>query len=296
MSRHKPALATYAAMPRRLLVCIAALAAVAGACSDGDGNKVDATSKRTTTSVRDHSTTSLAGGTTTIPGSATTVKGATATTTHGRGGSAPVTSGGSSPTADPNAAPGPATQGTYNYSQSGQVGGEPVPPNGTLVVSGGGPSQVFHRYFDTGQQPSDIYYTFRDDGPFITKIVVRQQGAAITCTFGSPVPAPPWPPTAGRTFSGHATCDGGFAADFNGSVGGHVSDSVAGKSVDSITIDSTLHVTGQIFGQAIDITVKDTQHWAPSLRVPTYSHETISGTAGAQPITGDVTSTLTSTP
>jgi hypothetical protein len=284
-------------MPRRLVVVLAVLTFVAGACSGGGDKKLDATSKRTTTteSVDRDPELTLDGTTTSVAGSsATTTKGATATTTKGKGsggGSGTTAPGaGPAPTADPNAVPGPAATGTYNYAQSGQVGGESVPPNGTLNVSGG-QSQVFSRRFDPNDAPSDIYFNFTPSGPFITRVVVRQGAFVISCTFGSPVPAPPWPPTSGRSFSGHSTCDNGFAADFSGIVGGHDPDTVGGKSVDTIVINSTLHITGNLFGAQIDITVKDTQHWAPSLRVPTYSHETISGT-----VSGDVTSTLTSTP
>jgi hypothetical protein len=98
-------------------------------------------------------------------------------------------------------------------------------------------------------------------------------------------------PTTGRSFSGHATCDNGFSADFNGSITGHGNDTVSGASFETVIVGSTLHVHSQ--DNSIDVTVHDTQHWAPKLRVPTYSHETVNGTGpfGLQ-ITGDVTSNL----
>jgi hypothetical protein len=119
---------------------------------------------------------------------------------------------------------------------------------------------------------------------------VLKQGISVTGACDAPVPAPPWPPTAGRTFSGHATCDNGFTADFSGSVGGHTTDHVGGAAVDTVVISSTLHASGTVLGQPVNVTVSDTQHWAPSLRVPTYSHEVVSGQ-----VSGDVTSTLLNT-
>lgn len=266
-----------------------ALAGVVGltACGGGDDDKkVTATKKSTTTTEAlsvvppEDATTS-----TTAKSSATTVKGAAAAATTVK------LSTGSSGTTNPTAVPGPAAVGTYDYAQSGSTSQGAVPPKGTLVVSGG-QTQTFRRYIDPDSSPSDIIFDFRSDGPFITRVVVRQGPATIACTFDAPVPAPPWPPTVGKTFSGHATCGNGFSADFSGSITGTGNDTVGGKSVPVIIINSTLHV----FGGGLDVNVKDTQHWAPSLRVPTFSHEVINGTApliGA--ISGDVTSTLTST-
>lgn len=276
-------------MHRRSVVFLVAFALVAGACSGGDGKKVDATSKRTTTTAER----SVA---TTTPGSkvdsatATTTKGGSATTTK-RG--TATTAASAAPTTDPNAVPAPAATGTYDYAQSGQTSTDgPVPPEGTLTVSGSGPAQTFDRRFDGSSNPDfSLSYVFRGDGPFITRIVVSQEGVPITCNFGAPVPAPPWPPTTGRTFSGHATCSNGLQADFNGSITGRVTDTVGSARVEAVVVNSTLHV----YGNGVDINVTDTQHWAPSLRVPTYSHEVVNGTApfvGA--ITGDVTSRLKS--
>jgi hypothetical protein len=133
--------------------------------------------------------------------------------------------------------------------------------------------------------------SFRSNGPFITKVVVHANPVTVACTFGSPVPAPPWPPTTGRSFSGHATCDNGMVADFSGSITGHGSDTVSGKAYETVLVGSTLHIYNA--NKSLDVTVHDTQHWAPELRVPTYSHETVDGTGPfGTKITGDVTSTL----
>jgi hypothetical protein len=275
-------------MHRKLAVVFAVLAVIAGACGTGDtkvkGASANATTttrcgffcQRRTTTTQKVTTTTAAGGTTTtkVPKTTTTTSTKPPKTT-------------TTTAANPNPAPGPAAPGTYDYAQSGSTSDGAPPSRGTLVVSGSGPSQIFHRYVDPSGQPSDLYFTFRSDGPYLTKVVLRQKGITLTCTFGSPVPAPPWPPTTGRSFSGHATCDNNMSADFSGSITGQGSDSVGGKAYDVVVVASTLHATGQIFGQPVDVTVKDTQHWAPALRVPTYSHEVISGNAS-----GDVTSTL----
>jgi hypothetical protein len=274
-------------MHRKFTVFVVALALLAGACGSGksdDKSGTIAQPKRTTTSstvTSDDATTTTAGGGTT----ATTKAGSATATTAGNKTVAPK----SATTTDPNAVPGPAATGTYDYAQSGSTSQGTPPPRGTLVVSGSGPSQVFHRAVDQNSS-GDLYMNFSSSGPFLTKVVLSQGGARINCAFGSPVPVPPWPPTTGRSFSGSATCDGGLHADFSGSITGRTTDRVGGAAVDTIVIVSTLHVTGQILGQPVDVTVKDTQHWAPSLRVPTYSHEVITGNA-----TGDVTSTLLNT-
>ncbi len=273
-------------MQRRAALFLAALAVVTSACGgDGDDSKKVSTKQTTTTQAIDDATTTTANSTPSTNPS-TTVKGSarpkTTPTTQAVVAAAPT---------DPNAPPKPAQTGTYDYAQSGSTSqGGGVPPKGTLVVTDDGSGgQKFHRAVDS-KNSADLYYVFRGDGPFITRVVLTSSPAMFNCTFGSAVPAPPWPPTNGRTFSGHATCGNSFTADFSGSITGHRTDDVGGKIVDVIVISSTLHIVGS----GIDITVKDTQYWAPSLRVPTYSHEVINGTAFNQPVSGEVTSNLTS--
>jgi hypothetical protein len=271
-------------MHRKLIVVVAALALLAGACGGSKGDHVKAASpKRTTTT--EAASDETPGGSDVDAATATTAKGAPATPTTRPSAAAKATT---TPTADPNAPPAPAAPGNYDYAQSGSSNQGSVPPSGTLVVQGTGPSQVFARHADA-QNEADVYFNFGSSGPHITRVVLKQQSLVITCTFGSPVPAPPWPATTGKSFSGHATCDNGFVADFSGSITGHQNDTVSGRAFEVVVIASTLHVTGN----GVDVNVNDTQHWAPALRVPTYSHEVVNGTGpfGA-PITGDVTSTL----
>ncbi|MEY2473154.1 MAG: hypothetical protein QOK28_2483 [Actinomycetota bacterium] len=265
-------------MPRKFVVVVFALALLAAGCggSKSDHKASTVKPKRTTTS------SSIAGDDATTSQLAPS---ATTTSTQHRASGAASSSPGN---ADSNAAPAPAAPGTYDYAQSGSTNQGSVPPSGTLVVEGTGPSQVFARHADP-QSEGDLYFTFGSDGPHITRVVLKQQGLVITCTFATPVPAPPWPPTTGKTFSGHAACDNGFAADFSGSITGHQNDSVSGRSFEVVVVASTLHVSGN----GIDVNVSDTQHWAPALRVPTYSHEVVHGTGPfGSTIAGDVTSTL----
>ena len=76
----------------------------------------------------------------------------------------------------------------------------------------------------------------------------------------------------------------GVTADLSGRV--------TSRSGDLVGIESTLRVVGQ----GIDVSLHDTESWAISLRVPKSSHQTFSGSTPFGPVTGDITSTLTSTP
>ncbi len=267
-------------------VFAAVLALVAGACGGSGDDPSTKAAKRTTTTESDSTTTGADGSTTTgvaAAGGATTTakKGATPAPTAGNVGPAPTTA------PDPNAVPAPAKTGTYGYAQTGSGPDGPVPSHGTLVISGGS-TQTFKRYFDESKPPSDLMFEFSPSGPRLKSAVVRAKGATFTCTFGSPVPLPPWPPDPGRSFSGHATCTGplgGVTADLTGSI--------TSRNGDLVGITSNLHITN---GNNLDITVHDTESWSISLRVPKTSHQTFSGQALGNPIAGDVTSTLTSTP
>lgn len=265
------------------------LALVAGACGGGGNDKKVATDKTTTTASSDST---LDVGSDTTPSSvgggatATTKKGsASVTTAKPVGGNTATTA---KPISDPNAVPGPAKVGTYGYAQSGTTPDGNVPANGTLVVSGG-QTQSFKRYFDPNKSPLVLTYDFRGNGPFITAANIVFNGASASCAFGNGVPVPPWPPTPGKTFSGSGTCTtpiGQLTATLNGKV--------TSRNGDNVGIDSTVNAKNA--SNSINVTLHDVEQWAVSLRVPRSSHQTYSGTAFNRPISGDVTSTLKSTP
>jgi hypothetical protein len=260
------------------------LAVVLGACGSKSATN-DKTSGKTTTSSTAGASTPTGGdgsSTTATAPTGTTAKGATATTAKG---STSTTASHALTTAapDPNAVPGPAKTGTYGYAQTGSSPDGSVPAHGTLVVSGD-TTESFARYYDTSKGPQTLTYVFQPDGPFVTAATISAKGVTITCKFASPVPLPPWPPTPGRTFSGSATCSSGITATIAGSV--------TSRSGDLVGIHSTVHATGS----GLDVTVDDTESWSISLRVPRSSHQTYSGTALGSPVSGDVSSTLTSTP
>ena len=160
-------------------------------------------------------------------------------------------------TAHPNA-PGvkpavPATPGTYKYRQSGTTtfgsSTKPVPAEGTAKidpVSAQG-TQTLHRTVDSSQPPSDTVFLFRDGGVFLTQIVQRSnatgQTTTFTCTFAPPMPTPPWPPTVGGSYQGHADC-GSFTIDVHGSVQG--TKTALGRT--AFVLGSTLAFHGQLEG------------------------------------------------
>ncbi|MBA2610247.1 MAG: hypothetical protein H0U92_15020 [Actinobacteria bacterium] len=274
----------------RFGAALLALALVAGACGGGGSNDKKVSSDKTTTSVESSDVTLDASSDTTVAGgligtTATTKKGAASATAKPGGGSS-GTAG--APGTDPNAVPGPAKEGTYGYAQSGSTTDGPVPAAGTLVVSGG-TTQLFKRYYDPNKSPLVLTYVFRDNGPYITAATITAKGASIICSFGNGVPVPPWPPTPGKTFSGTGNCSSPI-----GPMTATVAGSVTSRNGDLVGIDATVHAKNA--ANSVDVTLHDVEQWAISLRVPKSSHQTYEGTAFNQPISGDVTSTLTSTP
>ena len=271
-----------------LIAVIAALALLAGACGGGGSDKksTDATKDTTSTSelaVDDSTTTTgVAAGSTTTgkPGATTTTKAGTSATTS-KPIAAPTTA---APAGDP--VPSAAAPGTYNYSQSGYVtdangNKQNVPASGTLVVAGGS----YKRYFDTNKPPQTLVFDFGAAGPYLKSASLNANGVTVTCSFGSGVPLPPWPPTPGKTFSGSGTCPtpiGTLTASINGSI--------TSRSGDIVGIASTITVTNP----SVHATATDTEGWSISLRVPKTSHQVISGTAYGKSLDSDVSSTLTS--
>ncbi|MDP1794159.1 MAG: hypothetical protein Q8K63_08475, partial [Acidimicrobiales bacterium] len=174
---------------------------------------------------------------------------------------------------------------TYTYSQSGTTPDGPVPATGTLVVNG----SSFARYFDQSKQPQRLTYTFGNSGPFITGASLSFNGATATCTFSNPLAAPSWPPTPGATDSASGTCN-----TLAGTLTVVANSRVNSRSGDIVNFSTTIHAYNA--SRSIDVTANDVEGWSISLRVPKTSRQTFSGTAFGNPVSGDVSSTLTGTP
>lgn len=266
--------------------------ALVGACSGGgkDDKKLTAAdSKKTTTTLSvgedDTTTTGVSGasGTSgTSSGTGTTVKGSTATTAKG---ASPATTAGSTATTAAPGEPAPtsADNGTYTYSQSGTTPDGPVPPQGTLQVSG----SSFARYYDSSKAPQRLTYVFNSEGAFITAATLSFNGASANCTFGNPLAAPPWPPTPGKTDSASGTC-----STLAGKLTAVGSSRVVSRNGDIVTLSISVHAYNA--DRSIDVQLNDTEGWSISRRVPKTSHQTFSGTALGNPVNGDVSSTLIS--
>ena len=153
--------------------------------------------------------------------------------------------------------PSPAAAGTYRYRQSGTstFGGatKPVPSEGTLHVDAASSSgtQTWHRVVDPSQPPSDTVFLFHANGAFISQLVMRSkigaQTQTFTCTFATPLASPPWPPTVGTSYQGHADC-GAFTIDVRGSVTGTRDVNVSGAAHRTFVLASALAVHGQLEG------------------------------------------------
>jgi hypothetical protein len=277
--------------PRRLVVLAALLAVAATLAACGDKAKHTASSSSSTTSSTTESTT-----TTTAVGGATTTTAAPGAAPSGPGGGTTgTTSKPSSPATAPPATggPQPVAAGTYHYRQSGTTTTgtqtNPVSADGTLVVdkpkSDG--TQVWHQF------SSDTTLSFRPDGMFIVSITMRPASApagfAPTCTFATPLPSPPWPPTVGKTLTGHGDC-GSFTVDVNGKITGTKKVTLDGASVDTFVVETTLAGHGQI-----ELNGTDVEWFAPSLRLPVHEESHEKGSYGnffsfAMDFTRDLTS------
>ena len=279
---------------KRVVLPLLALALVAGACGGKDDkDKIDqnvgpvSTSSTSALGVNTSTTLALAAGSTTTAkaGPATTAKPA----------SPPPTAKGNVATGfDINAIPTAGKVGTYTYSQQGTSPDGPAPATGSLIVSGAGPTQTLARKYNNAQAAAfELTIEYRSDGPVLTKALIRRQGVVITCTFATPVHYPPYPPNAGATYSGEATCTNGLKASLAGSITGHNKVNVQGKTYDVIVTTSALSITGS----GVNVTANLNEWIAPQLGVPAYGRETFNGTVPlVGPISGDVTSTLTAIP
>ncbi|MHB8463591.1 MAG: hypothetical protein ACYDH6_06220 [Acidimicrobiales bacterium] len=202
-------------------------------------------------------------GSSTTGGSALSTDTGAPSTTAGAHGSGPTTTPPAnhpapSGTLPPGTKPAaPAAPGTYRYHQSGTttLGSttKPVPAEGSVLIdpvtSAG--TQTSHRTVDSSQPPSDTVFSFQNGGVFITQLVMRSkigsQTQTFTCTFTTPLPTPPWPPTVGAAYQGHADC-GSFTIDVHGSVTGTKDVNVGGTTHRSFVLASSIVLHGQLEG------------------------------------------------
>jgi hypothetical protein len=170
----------------------------------------------------------------------------------------------------------------------------PVPPEGSLVVDAASAngSQVWHRSVDRSKPPSDTTFTFGPTGMFIVSTVQRTtvgaQTVTFTCTFNPGIPAPPWPPKVGTSFSGHGSC-GSFTADVTGKITGTHTVVLDGAQVPTYVVASTIVTHGQV-----ESTITQTDWFAPSLRLSVHNQSQSKGTYGVFSFSSNTTSDLVS--
>ena len=214
--------------PGLALAALATLGLVTAACSSGGGGTSVSLGASTTAAPATASTGAAAAAPGSSGGSAGGAPGTTpaapASPTTGAT-SAPAASRRSNSSAAPAApaaaapkvvtpvrtGPAPAAAGTYSYTSVGSstiTAGKtsttaPMPSVTTLVVSSTDSSSTL-QWNPSGTSEN---LAFNGAGVFLTSETVPLVGT--TCTFAAPVASPPWPPAAGQTFSGQATCGQG---------------------------------------------------------------------------------------
>ena len=217
--------------------------------------------------------------TTSLPissGSAAAV--ATTTTVAKKTAGAPQT-GGSTSSGSGSAAPAPAAPGRYVVDQSGGVTAGVYqtsnPPQGTLVIDPVQPNgvQMSHRYVSSNSQPSDTATEYTAKGPYILSTSEQGPQGNTTCTFNPPIPAPPWPTSAGQTFGSQGNC-GSFTVSVQGRVAGTQTDTLRdGETFTVWVIDSTLTLSGSVTGSGTQV-----DWYAPALRLPLHEQVDLNGT------------------
>lgn len=212
----------------------------ASSARHGTTKSASSTSSTTTTTATNHGNTGTSSGSSGSPsGSSHSAAG-----TPAPAGSSGTPSG-----------PGPATPGTYTYSQTGQTSflgtTQKAPAQGTIVVeapSAQGPgawSQEWESYVDPSQSPSDTTFAITPSGISVVTEVISMDGQSFTCTFSPPLQVLDWPPTVGYQFSGTGNC-GSFTAHASGKIAGTQTVTVGGSPVSCFVIDTDVTTTGSV--------------------------------------------------
>ena len=228
--------------------------------------------------------------------SATTVPPRSVTTAPRR--AATPSAGASAPAGSPTAAstgPQPAAPGTYHYRQVGSLPG--TPSQGTLVVSPASASgtQTWTRAVGGTVAPSSSVMRFTNAGAFLVSPGNQASGGAASCSFAAPVAWPPWPTTPGARTSGRASCTGGITSyNVSGVVQGTATDTLDGHTITTSVVVYAITLAGNVNGTALNVTLTETDHYSPTLRVPVITQTHLAGTALGLAVTTDRTDTLLS--
>lgn len=214
---------------------------------------------------------------------------------HSQPGSTSTYPAASSPGGEP---PTPAVPGTYVVDQSGGVTtslpgySSSEPPQGKLVVDPAQQDgvQVEHRYVDPNQPPADTTLRFLASGPVVVSLTEGSGSAGVSCTFDPPIPAPPWPPAVGKSFSSQGNCGNGTTASVRGQITAAKSAKLADGEVFPVwVIDSVVDMQGKIQAQGTQ------EDWySPALRLAVHEHIHMSGTYSGVGFTLDSTWDLAS--
>lgn len=218
--------------------------------------------------------------TTSVPGSpGSSVAAATTTTVAKKSGTAGAPQTGGAGSGSGSGAPGPAAPGKYIVDQSGGVTAgvyqSSNPPQGTLVIDPVQPNgvQMSHRYISSNSQPSDTATQYSANGPYILSTSEQGPQGNTTCTFNPPIPAPPWPTSAGQTFNSQGSC-GSFSVSVQGRVAGTQTDTLKdGETFTVWVINSTLTISGSITGSGTQV-----DWYSPALRLPLHEQVDMNGT------------------
>ncbi len=199
------------------------------------------------------------------------------------------------PAAPPPTGPAPAAPGTYTYRQVASLPGTPA--QGTLVVApvSASGTQVWTRAVGGTVAPATSVMLFNATGAFLVSPGAQVAGAGASCTFAAPVPWPSWPTTTGQSFSAPATCTGGVSSYLmTGRVEGTGTVSLGGQAVNVAVVVDTITVKGSVDGDSFNVTMTETDDFAPTLRIPVVTRTQVKGTAIGIPISTTRTDTLVS--
>lgn len=217
--------------------------------------------------------------TTSLPISSGSAPAVATTTTVAKKTAGASQTGGSTSSGSGSAAPAPAAPGRYVVDQSGGVTAGVYqasnPPQGTLVVDPVQPNgvQMSHRYVSSNSQPSDTATQYTAKGPYILSTSEQGPQGNTTCTFNPPIPAPPWPTSAGQTFGSQGNC-GNFTVSVQGRIAGTQTDTLRdGETFTVWVIDSTLTLSGSVTGSGTQV-----DWYAPALRLPLHEQVDLNGT------------------